>query len=134
MKGLKDKRVLITGGGSGIGAATAERFLKEGSLVVVLDKNEEACSEIKKRLPSLRETIKADVSVEKDISEAFIELDRIFNGLDVLINNAGISFRKPFIELEPEQWCKVIDVNLNGMFYVSRQAARRMLQGAGVLF
>ena len=62
MRGLKDKRVLITGGASGIGAATAARFLEEGSRVCVLDRNAQACEHIKHELPALGEAIIADVT------------------------------------------------------------------------
>ena len=61
MRGLKDKRVLITGGASGIGAATAARFLEEGSRVCVLDRDAKACEHIKHELPQLGESIIADV-------------------------------------------------------------------------
>ena len=131
MRGLKDRRVLITGGASGIGAATAERFLNEGACVVVLDCNDKALGDIKKELPSLFATINADVSDVDDVTHAFSELDRLVGGLDVLINNAGISFRKPVTDITPQQWCRVIAVNLNGVFFVAQQAARRMLVGGG---
>jgi NAD(P)-dependent dehydrogenase (short-subunit alcohol dehydrogenase family) len=124
MRGLKDIRVLITGGASGIGAATAERFLNEGACVVVLDCNDKGLSDIKKELPSLFATINADVSDVDDVTHAFSELDRLLGGLDVLINNAGISFRKPVTDITPQQWCRVIAVNLNGVFFVAQQAAR----------
>jgi meso-butanediol dehydrogenase/(S,S)-butanediol dehydrogenase/diacetyl reductase len=131
MRGLRGKRVLITGGARGIGAATAERFLDEGSRVVVLDCNDEALRRIKDALPSLSGTISADVSDAEAVARAFGELDELLGGLDVLINNAGISVRQPFLDITPEQWRRVMDVNLNGMFFVAQQAARRMLAGDG---
>ncbi|MBL7063644.1 MAG: SDR family oxidoreductase [Anaerolineae bacterium] len=131
MRGLKDKRVLITGGASGIGAATAARFLEEGAQVAVLDRDDAARSRIERDLPALRGAIGADVSDVEGVARAFEELDDLLGGLDVLINNAGISVRKPFMEITPQQWREVIDVNLNGMFFVAQQAARRMLAGEG---
>jgi len=131
MRGLRGKRVLITGGASGIGAATAKRFLDEGASVVVLDCNNEALNRIKDVLPSLSGAINADVSDADAVARAFDELDGLFGGLDVLINNAGISIRHPFIDITPQQWRRVMDVNLNGMFFVAQQAARRMLAGNG---
>jgi meso-butanediol dehydrogenase / (S,S)-butanediol dehydrogenase / diacetyl reductase len=62
MRGLANKRVLITGGASGIGAATAVRFLEEGSRVIVLDRNEKGCAEIQRQLPKLAGVVAADVS------------------------------------------------------------------------
>jgi meso-butanediol dehydrogenase/(S,S)-butanediol dehydrogenase/diacetyl reductase len=131
MRGLIDKRVLITGGAGGIGTATAERFLEEGSRVVVLDCNDEAIRRIEDRLPSLSGTINADVSDPEAVARAFNEMDEIVGGVDVLINNAGISIRHPFMEITPEEWRKVLNVNLNGIFFVAQEAARRMLAGDG---
>ena len=131
MRGLKDKRVLITGGAGGIGTATAERFLEEGSRVVVLDCDADGISRIERELPALSGTILADVSDPEAVARAFEELDDLLQGLDILINNAGISIRQPFIDITPEQWQRVIEINLNGMFYVAQQAARRMLVGGG---
>ena len=131
MKGLKDKRVLITGGAGGIGTATAKRFLEEGSQVVVMDYNEKAIALIENELPSLTGTINADVSDANALSCAFHELDKISGGLDVLINNAGISIRHKFLDITPDEWRKVLNVNLNGVFFVAQESARRMLNGDG---
>ncbi len=131
MKGLKDKRVLITGGAGGIGTATAKRFLEEGCQVIVLDYDQEAIDRVKKELPSLSGTINADVSNADAVEQAFRELDEMTNGLDVLINNAGISIRHKFLDITPEEWCKVLDVNLKGVFFVAQESARRMMGGNG---
>lgn len=131
MRGLKDKRILITGGAGGIGMATAARFLEEGAQVVVLDRDPVACRRAEQELPPLCGTIAADVADADEVSRAFDELDRMMQGVDVLINNAGISIRSPFMESTPEQWQQVINVNLNGVFYVAQQAALRMLAGQG---
>ncbi len=131
MRGLKNRRVFITGGAQGIGASTAARFLEEGARVVVLDKNEEALAEISRRLPSLTGTILADVSDYAAVEEAFNKLEVLMEGLDVLVNNAGISLRHRFLDISPEEWRRVIDTNLNGVFYVAREAAARMTAGGG---
>lgn len=134
MRGLTNKRVLITGGASGIGAATAARFLEEGSRVVVLDRDEVARERIRQELPGLIGTIEADVSNPDSVARAFDELDKLVGGIDILINNAGISVQNPFLQITPEQWQRVINTNLNGVFYVAQQAARRMMaQGSGVI-
>ena len=131
MIGLKDKRVLITGGASGIGFTTAQRFLAEGSQVVILDRDEAACQRASEELPGLSGALLADVSDHKAVAGAFDGLDSLFGGLDILINNAGISIRNKFMDISAEQWRTVVDVNLNGIFYVGQQAARRMLAGNG---
>jgi NAD(P)-dependent dehydrogenase (short-subunit alcohol dehydrogenase family) len=122
---------LITGGASGIGAATAERFLEEGAKVVVLDSDQIGCERIKKFLPQLAGVIRADVGDPDDVARAFGELDEMVGGLDVLINNAGISIRHSMLDITPDEWRQVMDVNLNGVFYVAQQAARRMKAARG---
>lgn len=134
MRGLTGKRVLITGGASGIGAATVARFLQEGSRVVVLDRDEDGCRRIADTHSDLTGTIVADVSDPDSVSRAFDELDGLAGGIDVLINNAGISIRHAFLEITPAEWRQVMDVNLHGVFFVAQQAARRMrAAGSGVI-
>lgn len=130
MRGLRDKRVLITGGAGGIGAAAARRFLEEGSRVVVLDRDERALAVLGRELPGLAASLLAEVSRPDEVARAMAEIDARVGGLDVLINNAGLSRRQPFIDIDPGQWREVIGTNLDGVFYVAREAARRMA-GAG---
>jgi meso-butanediol dehydrogenase / (S,S)-butanediol dehydrogenase / diacetyl reductase len=134
MRGLKDKRVLITGGASGIGAATAARFLEEGSRVCILDRDEGACKKIRHELPGISEAIIADVTDLMQVEAAFADAMRVMDRVDVLINNAGISVRHKFLDITPEEWEQVIAVNLTGVFYVAQTAARLMMeQGGGVI-
>ena len=134
MRGLENKRALITGGASGIGKATAMRFLEEGVKVAILDRDETACDQIQEELARLAAVIVADVSDSEAVKSAFSDLDDLWGGLDILINNAGISMRHEFLDIPPEEWRRVVDVNLNGVFYVAQAAARRMLQaGSGVI-
>jgi meso-butanediol dehydrogenase/(S,S)-butanediol dehydrogenase/diacetyl reductase len=131
MRGLADKRVVITGGARGIGMSTAVRFLEEGSRVAVLDLDAGALLSLKERLPGLDHCAPVDVSRADDVARAFRELDEAFGGLDVLINNAGISIRHRFLDITPAEWRKVMGVNLDGVFLVAQEAARRMLAGNG---
>jgi meso-butanediol dehydrogenase / (S,S)-butanediol dehydrogenase / diacetyl reductase len=134
MRGLKDKRVLITGGASGIGAATAARFLEEGARVCVLDRDEKACEHLKQELPGLGEAIIADVTDLMQVEAAFAEAIRLMDGIDVVVNNAGISIRHKFLDITPEEWERVVAVNFTGMFYVAQTAARHMWErGSGVI-
>jgi NAD(P)-dependent dehydrogenase (short-subunit alcohol dehydrogenase family) len=139
MLSLQHKRVLITGGASGIGAATAARFLEEGSRVCILDRDAPACAAIRRQLPGIAEAIVADVTDLMQVEAAFADAVRVMDGVDVLINNAGISIRHNFLDITPEEWDKVIAVNLTGVFYVAQTAARHMWQrfsagrGSGVI-
>lgn len=134
MKGLADKRVLITGGASGIGAATAKRFVEESAKVYILDCDVDACAKFENEVSRLGGTLVADVANPIEVENAFKELDSLCGGLDVLINNAGISIRHAFLDITVNDWQHVINVNLNGVFYVAQQAAKRMKkQGSGVI-
>jgi meso-butanediol dehydrogenase/(S,S)-butanediol dehydrogenase/diacetyl reductase len=131
MRGLRGKRVLITGGASGIGAATTARFLEEGAHVFALDRDAAALKRLEREHAAVSGLINADVSDADEVARAFEELDDLSGGLDVLINNAGISLRHRFMDISPQEWRQVMDVNLNGVFFVAQQAARRMLAGGG---
>jgi meso-butanediol dehydrogenase/(S,S)-butanediol dehydrogenase/diacetyl reductase len=139
MQGLKSKRVLITGGASGIGAATAARFLDEGSQVCILDRDPKACAAIRHQLPKISEAILADVTNRSQVEAAFAQAVRAMGAVDVLINNAGISIRHNFLDITAEDWDKIIAVNLTGVFNVAQTAARHMVEnyaadrGAGVI-
>src|SRR5256885_11578010 len=134
MRGLKGKGVLVTGGASGIGAATAARFLDEGARVCVLDKDPRGNEAIKKTLPGLSGVLAADVSRLEDVRAAFAEAVRLMGRVDVLINNAGISIRHAFLDITPEEWDRVVGIDLTGVFYVAQTAARHMVErGGGVV-
>jgi NAD(P)-dependent dehydrogenase (short-subunit alcohol dehydrogenase family) len=115
MRGLAGKRVVVTGGTSGIGAATAQRFRDEGCEVVVLA-----------RTPGAG-VICCDVGDREQVDAAFAQVGE----LDVLVNNAGVSVRSPALDISPDQWDQVLATNLSGAFWVAQAAARRMLAGAG---
>jgi NAD(P)-dependent dehydrogenase (short-subunit alcohol dehydrogenase family) len=134
MCALHTRRVLVTGGASGIGEAAVARFLNDGARVVVIDRDEAACRRLQERQPALAGAIVADVGDPAAVARAFDEVDRLLGGVDVLINNAGISIRHAFLDITPEEWRDVLRVNLEGVFYVAQQAARRMkAQASGVI-
>jgi len=130
---LKDKRVVVTGGASGIGLATAKRFAAEGSRVVAFDINEEALQRLASDNPAV-EPVEVDVSSEEEVRRGFERVDGLLGGVDILISNAGISARKAFLEIEYEQWSRVLRTNLDGMFLCCKEAIKRMQkQESGVV-
>jgi meso-butanediol dehydrogenase/(S,S)-butanediol dehydrogenase/diacetyl reductase len=134
MRGLKGKSVLVTGGASGIGAATAARFLEEGAKVCILDRDAAARERIVRELPGLAGALAGDVSDLAQVQTAFAEAVKRMGAVDILINNAGISIRHNFLDITPADWDKVIAVNLTGVFYVAQTAARHMAgRGSGVI-
>jgi meso-butanediol dehydrogenase / (S,S)-butanediol dehydrogenase / diacetyl reductase len=134
MRGLAGKTVLVTGGASGIGAATAARFLQEEARVAVLDRDAPALERIATELPALSAAVACDVSHLDEVRQAFADVLRLMGRVDVLINNAGISIRHAFLEITPQDWDRILAVNLTGNFYVAQTAARHMMEkGSGVI-
>ncbi len=132
--GLEGKKIVITGAASGIGLATARRFLDEEAKVVILDWNQEALDQTLEENPSLSGGVKTDVSNPDEVKAAFGETDKLLGGIDILISNAGVSYRKRFLDIEYEQWSKVMRVNLDGMFLCAQSAVARMKkQGSGIV-
>jgi NAD(P)-dependent dehydrogenase (short-subunit alcohol dehydrogenase family) len=138
MRGLKDKGVLISGGKSGIGLATAKRFLEEGSRVFV-------CGHAEKELTQTLETLNplgsiagcgCDVSKEDDVKNLVMQAQTFLGDINVLINNAGIAWTEEFLSITLGNWRKILDVNLQGMFLVSREVAKTMVargQGGAIV-
>ncbi len=134
MRGLAGKKVVVTGGASGIGQATAQRFLEEGCAVCIVDRSADARARVERELPGLTAVIAADVSNLEQVHAAFSEAVHRMGSVDVLINNAGISIRHGFLDITPEEWDEVLAVNLRGAFYMAQTAARHMVErGSGVI-
>jgi len=134
MRGLNGKNVLVTGGASGIGEATATRFLEEGCAVCVLDRSAKARAQVSQALPALSGVIDADVADLEQVQAAFAEAVDRMGSVDVLINNAGISIRHDFLDITAKEWETVLGVNLTGVFNVAQTAARHMMdKGSGVI-
>ena len=130
MHRLQGKRVVVTGGTSGIGEATSRRFLDEGARVVAIAVGEREIETAHERIPGLEAALLCDVADETEVDRAFARVDELLGGIDVLVANAGISVRRPFLEIREEDWRRVLDVNLTGVFHCAQRAARRM-HGAG---
>jgi NAD(P)-dependent dehydrogenase (short-subunit alcohol dehydrogenase family) len=134
MRGLKGKNILVTGGASGIGQATATRFLEEECTVCVVDRDADARKRVAKELPGLAAVIDADVSVLEQVRAAVEAAIDCMGSVDVLINNAGISIRHDFLDITPEEWGAVLGVNLTGVFNMAQAVARHMVdKGSGVI-
>jgi NAD(P)-dependent dehydrogenase (short-subunit alcohol dehydrogenase family) len=130
MRGLEGKRVVVTGGTSGIGEATSRRFLEEGARVVALAIGEDEVATATERIPGVT-ALRCDVASADEVAEAFGRVDELLGSVDVLVANAGISIRKPFLEIDGADWQRVLDVNLTGVFHCAQQAARRMVAAGG---
>ena len=134
MRGLAGKGALIVGGTSGIGLATARRFLEEGSRVFVAGIEEAELKETRQILAGLGaiDGLAGDVSVETDVDAIVRGATASLSRIDVLINNAGVAHKAPFLETATDAWDRTIAVNLRGMFLVARAVGRLMVaDGAG---
>lgn len=127
----ENSRVIVTGGASGIGAATAARFLNDGAKVVVLDRDREAGERISDELTGLAGVVECDVSDISQVKSSIEKASEMMGGIDVLINNAGISIRHGFFDITPEEWGKVLSVNLTGVFYMAQTVGRHMVENNG---
>lgn len=117
---LQGRRLLITGGGSGIGLATARLFVAEGGRVALLDRDAEALARARQELGC--HTVTADVTQELQVTQAVDGAVAALGGLDGLVNGAGISFWRSFDDLSFAEWRHVMAVNLDGPFLVCKAA------------
>lgn len=127
-KPLAARVALVTGGGSGIGKAVAHRLAAEGACVVVADVNEAGAAEVAAELGGSDRAlaVTVDVTDEDAIGAAFRAAVLAFGGVDLVVNNAGISISKPLLETTARDWDLQHDIMARGSFLVSREAARVM--------
>ena len=132
-KPLAGRVALVTGGGSGIGRATTQRLAAEGACVVVADRDGESARDVAAGLGAglvnpadVAVDVSADVTDEAAVANAFAAATLAFGGVDLVVNNAGLSISKPLLETTVADWDIQHDVMARGSFLVSRQAARVM--------
>ncbi|MCX5127045.1 bifunctional aldolase/short-chain dehydrogenase [Streptomyces sp. NBC_00347] len=133
-KPLGTRVALVTGAGSGIGKAIAHRLAAEGACVVVADVNTATARAVADELggPDRAVAVTVDVTSEEQIAEAFRTAVLAFGGVDLVVNNAGISISKPLLETTADDWDRQHAIMARGSFLVSREAARTMIrQGLG---
>ena len=137
MNRLENKVAIVTGGGRGIGEATASKFIKEGAKVVVADINKEDVEKIVKELKDLGGEaigLVVDVTNRESVTEMINTTLETYGKLDILVNNAGITMDSTLMKMTEDQWDKVIDVNLKGVYLCGQAAAKVMVdQGKGVI-
>jgi meso-butanediol dehydrogenase/(S,S)-butanediol dehydrogenase/diacetyl reductase len=129
---LKGKVALITGGGTGIGAALVERFVTEGAKVCLTGRRKEKLDEVARSLPSGTViTCSGDVSKGDDVERMVNTTVSLGGRLDILINNAGIASQLPVTHLSRDEWQRVFDVNLTGPFLLMKATIPHMIKIGG---
>jgi glucose 1-dehydrogenase len=129
---LENKVAIVTGGAHGIGFAIARRYVAEGAKVVIADVDAAAGEAAAKEIDGKRcSFVRADVGDKGDAGRLVDEALRLFGGLDVLVNNAGIVHGADFLDLDETDFDRVLRVNLKGAFLVGQAAARRMVADVG---
>jgi meso-butanediol dehydrogenase/(S,S)-butanediol dehydrogenase/diacetyl reductase len=129
---LDGKVALITGGGSGIGAAIAERFVAEGARVCITGRRRDTLAEVAGSLPDGTAVIcVGDASRQEDVERMVAETIAFGGGLDILVNNAGLSTYGSVADADRAEWQEIIDVNLSGPFMLMQQAIPHMIERGG---
>ena len=128
---LSGKTALITGSSEGLGLAMARGLAAAGARIVLNGRDEKKLAKAANALAESGRQVKAhafDVADEKAVLAAFEHFDAEGVEIDILINNAGVQFRKPMVDLTTEEWRRVVDIHLTGTFQIGREAAKRMIE------
>lgn len=128
---FKDKVVLITGGGKGLGKETARLFALEGAKVCIADISEDNIKAVEKEFKQLNfNTVFqiVDISNPEEIIRMIDFIIKKYGKIDCLINNAAVPFQKPMMEIDWADWDKVLNVNIKGTFFVLQNVARKMIE------
>ncbi|MBQ4913645.1 beta-ketoacyl-ACP reductase [Maribacter sp. MMG018] len=133
MKRLKDKVAVVTGGANGIGKITVEKFLKEGAKVVCWDINQDAGEKLMAEHKGENLKFQQVNTVNRsEVDEAVSSIVKTYGGIDILINNAGITRDATLRKMTQEQWQSVLDVNLTGVFNCTQAISEHMVEkGSG---
>src|SRR5690606_36173288 len=131
MKGMKYKVVIVTGGAGGIGSATCRRLAEEGAKVAIFDMNiaaaEELAAEINQENGQAL-AVPCDITQNTVVEQAVQQVEAELGPIDGLVNNAGWDIFKPFIKTNPQEWEKLIQINLVGMLNMHFAVLKRMVE------
>jgi len=128
MINFKNKKIIITGATGGIGNALVKKFLSLDGKVLATGTNSEKLSELKKEFPTLN-VLKFDISDHSKIEEFIENATTQLGGIDIVINNAGITRDNLSLRMKDEEWKKVIDINLTSTFQICKYSIKKMLKG-----
>lgn len=128
---LTDKRVLVTGAANGLGRATAELFVQRGARVLLADIDETGLAGVRAHLGEASRAIHCDVTNEADAESAVATAVDEFGGLDIAVNNAGVEMAKPLTEQSDDEFSRLMNINVKGVFLGMKYQAPAMSRGGG---
>jgi NAD(P)-dependent dehydrogenase (short-subunit alcohol dehydrogenase family) len=125
--GLQNKTVLITGGGTGLGFGIAKAMIGAGAEVIITGRREAPLQEATALLGNKSHYHIHDVTQTSTAARLVQDIEDLYGPLDVLVNNAGINMKKPALEVSDDEFSQIIQTNLNGLFSLTREAAKKMV-------
>ena len=133
MRQLNDKVAVVTGGSSGIGLTTAQRFIADGARVVITGRNQEALDAAVAELGDRATGVRGDVANLGDLNRLFAQVQEQFGRVDVLFANAAIAPFAPFETVTEEHFDRLFDINVRGLFFTVQKALPLLLKGASII-
>ena len=134
MNRFTDRTVVVTGGGGGIGTAVCTSFAEEGAKVAVLDRDESAAASTAQAITDAGGTaiaIGCDITERSSVDAGIDHVNRELGSIDALVNNAGWDLFVPFVDTQPEDWSRLIDINLIGALHMHHAVIPRMIDNGG---
>ena len=124
---LKDKTAIITGGGTGIGLATARAFYQEGAKIILFGRRKEKLEKAVEKLGGSAIIVQGDMTNNNDLDKLINETLHNFKKIDILVNNAGLFNGSPLHEISDSQWDEIMDINIRSVFQLTRRVLPVML-------
>ena len=124
---LKDKTAIITGGGTGIGLATAHAFYQEGAKIILFGRRKEKLEKAVEKLGGSAIIVQGDMTNNNDLDQLINETLHNFKKIDILVNNAGLFNGSPLHEISDSQWDEIMDINIRSVFQLTRRVLPAML-------
>ncbi len=133
MSGLDNKIAVITGGSSGIGLATARRFIADGAQVIITGRKKEALNEAVSELGAQATGFRSDVTKFEDLDYLFAEIEKQFDRIDILFANAGVAPLAPFEMVTEAEFDTLFNINVRGLFFTIQKALPLLAESASVI-